>query len=63
YSKDYYAHSQAQENPLGPVNGAVKVLRGGSFNNDAWQARTTNRSYANRNQARPEVGFRVALAV
>jgi len=63
YSKDYYAHSLALDNPLGPVNGAVKVLRGGSFNNDAWQARTTNRSYANRNQARPEVGFRVALAV
>lgn len=63
YSKDYYAHSQALENPLGPVSGAVKVLRGGSFNNDAWQARTTNRSYANRNQARPEIGFRVALAI
>ncbi len=63
YSKDYYAHSLALENPLGPVNGVVKVLRGGSFNNDAWQARTTNRSYANRNQARSEVGFRVALAI
>ncbi len=63
YSKDYYANSTALENPLGPVNGVVKVVRGGSFNTDAWQARTTNRSYANRNQARPEVGFRVALAI
>jgi serine/threonine protein kinase/formylglycine-generating enzyme required for sulfatase activity len=61
YSKDYYAHSTADENPLGPVNGAVKVMRGGSFNTDAWQARTTNRSYANRNLASSEVGFRVAL--
>jgi formylglycine-generating enzyme required for sulfatase activity len=63
FSKDYYANSTVVENPLGPVNGAVKVMRGGSFNVDGWQARTSNRSYANRNLASAEVGFRVTLAL
>ncbi len=63
FSKDYYANSTVTENPLGPVNGAVKVMRGGSYNVDGWQARTSNRSYANRNLVSPEVGFRVASAL
>ncbi len=61
FSKDYYALSAANENPLGPANGAVKVMRGGSFNTDAGQARTTNRSYANRNLDSPEIGFRCVI--
>ncbi len=61
YAKDYYARSTSAEDPRGPANGAVKVLRGGSFRASASQARTTHRLYANPNNPSPEVGFRVAM--
>lgn len=61
YSRDYYAVSTAFTDPLGPTHGAVKVIRGGSFNADSRQARVTTRAYANRNMGRAELGFRVAL--
>ncbi len=61
YSKEYYARSSVTENPLGPANGAVKVIRGGAFSTDATQARAANRLYANGSNASPEIGFRVAI--
>jgi len=61
YARDYYAVSTVVENPLGPTHGAVKVIRGGSYNADSWRARVTSRAYANRNMGRAELGFRVAI--
>jgi serine/threonine-protein kinase len=62
YAEDYYAQSTAFHDPYGPAKGHVKVMRGGSCNTGAWQARAASRSYANRSHAAPEVGFRCAVS-
>ncbi|MBP7999491.1 MAG: SUMF1/EgtB/PvdO family nonheme iron enzyme [Chloroflexi bacterium] len=60
YEKGYDA--AATNNPSGPATGAQKVLRGGSWNAQPTNARTTNRFYAfpTRNDFD---GFRCALSV
>ncbi len=43
YSKDYYANSP-KNNPKGPETGAYKVVRGGTFFEDAFELRTYRRT-------------------
>lgn len=58
YDDDYYLSSPRQD-PQGPLIGLRKVLRGGSYQDDAWGLRAANRYYSGPLQALPIVGFRV----
>jgi len=62
YKEDYYARSSVSEDPHGPASGAVKVLRGGSWSDDALAVRSAHRVCGNRKLTSPEIGFRCALA-
>ena len=46
WCNDWYGSysSSAQTNPTGPSKGSLRVLRGGSWCNDAWSCRVSNRS-------------------
>ena len=60
YSRDYYSVSP-KKNPKGPESGAYRVLRGGTFFEDAFDLRTHRRSAAWPSfQAYRMVGFRLA---
>lgn len=61
YAADYYARSAVAQNPYGPVSGAVKVLRGGSWRATARRVRCAGRFNANPRLTSPEAGFRCAL--
>ncbi len=58
YSRDYYSVSP-RKNPKGPASGAYRVMRGGTFFEDAFDLRTYRRSAAWPSfQAYRMVGFR-----
>ncbi len=60
YSRDYYAGSP-RKNPKGPDAGAYRVLRGGTFFEDAFDLRTYRRTAAWPSfQAHRMIGFRLA---
>jgi formylglycine-generating enzyme required for sulfatase activity len=60
YSRDYYSVSP-RKNPKGPASGAYRVMRGGTFFEDAFDLRTYRRSAAWPSfQAYRMVGFRPA---
>lgn len=60
YSRDYYASSPSR-NPTGPETGAYRVIRGGAFNLDPSELRTSGRTAAWPSfKAHRMVGFRVA---
>jgi formylglycine-generating enzyme required for sulfatase activity len=52
----------AQTNPTGPSTGADRVLRGGSWGNDAQDCRSANRDNSNPGNGDDSVGFRLAFA-
>jgi formylglycine-generating enzyme required for sulfatase activity len=58
YSADAY-HRHAAENPLAAGEGGDQVIRGGSWNLDAWSARCSRRSSMDRDFAGPGLGFRL----
>lgn len=61
YAPDYYHHSLLSpvKNPRGPETGDTHTLRGGSFDNDWVQARSTYRNSATRSgDVSFDVGFR-----
>lgn len=60
YDRDYYA-SSTDTNPLGPLEGDVKVLRGGSWLAPAEDTTTTARSIYDPNVSRANIGFRCAM--
>lgn len=60
YAPDYYASSPA-ENPQGPENGTVRVIRSSSYESDAEQLAVTNRGSENPENHRPDLGFRCVL--
>jgi formylglycine-generating enzyme required for sulfatase activity len=43
YSRNYYSFSPAR-NPPGPPSGAYRVIRGGSWYEEPWELRSSNRS-------------------
>lgn len=60
YAGDYYARSP-ERNPRGPVSGVFRGVRGGSFNSNRRDVRTTARGRALPDTAFPSVGLRVVL--
>jgi len=61
YDADYYGQSP-RNNPQGPVSGQNRVLRGGSWYSDDWEARTTNRNLYDPNKRESITGFRCAAS-
>jgi formylglycine-generating enzyme required for sulfatase activity len=60
HAPDYYAASPAQD-PRGPEDGVLRVVRGGSFVSNRLGVRTTARGQALPNTDFPTVGFRVVM--
>ncbi len=59
YDKNYYAQSPAQD-PVGPEEGKLRVLRGGSWFDGSANLRTTNRRGENPQMRLSNIGFRCA---
>jgi formylglycine-generating enzyme len=59
YSQSYYSSSPSS-NPAGPASGMAKVLRGGSFHDNAYYVRTANRNYSDPQSRHYSIGFRCA---
>lgn len=60
YDENYYKHSPAND-PMGPTAGDDRILRGGSFGDDAWVLRSANRARMEPLGCSQGVGFRVAM--
>jgi formylglycine-generating enzyme required for sulfatase activity len=60
YDGGYYARS-FPVNPRGPINGRVKVARGGSAFSDATRCRVTHRGRFRADYAHASIGFRPAV--
>ena len=59
YGKDYYAEAP-ESNPEGPSTGEYRVLRGGSWADEAKFLTCAHRSYARPGERSPNIGFRCA---
>jgi formylglycine-generating enzyme required for sulfatase activity len=61
YCADWYGEytSANKTNPLGPLNGEDRIMRGGSFLTDAIQCRSSNRATCNLDSRGVHIGFRV----
>ncbi len=59
FSETYYSHSSSA-NPLGPVNGQNRVVRGGAWNGDGYNVRVASRSSLNPTFITEFLGFRCA---
>ena len=59
YDGRYYSNSPS-ENPQGPSNGRYKVLRGGGWNVQGGNTRTTTRYYEDPGGQFNNIGFRCA---
>ncbi len=62
YKDDYYGASP-KKNPRGPASGSSRVVRGGSWNDDEWFARTTARNSKDPLHGDSTTGFRVVAPV
>ncbi len=60
YDAEYYKHSR-RKNPMGPENGQMKVIRGGSWETFASSVRPTNRAALGPDNNNITVGFRVVI--
>jgi uncharacterized protein (TIGR02996 family) len=58
YAADYYAHSPSKA-PTGPTTGELRVLRGGSWNDRAWNCRAAYRLRLEPGFRNYDIGFRV----
>ena len=63
WCEDWYGDypSSAVTDPTGPSSGSRRVIRGGSFDNNAWCCRSASRLCLNPGFNRTYLGFRVAL--
>ena len=59
YDKDYYAEAP-EKNPRGPESGVYRVLRGGSWADEAKYLTCAYRSWARPAERSPNIGFRCA---
>jgi formylglycine-generating enzyme required for sulfatase activity len=57
YNHNYYGDSP-EKNPAGPLKGAERVLRGGSYNLTSYGLRASARNSALQSMKSPELGFR-----
>ena len=62
WQSDWYGDysSAAQTNPTGPASGTLRVLRGGSWNGDTGDVRSSNRDNRTPGSSDNRFGFRVA---
>lgn len=60
YDRSYYQISPANE-PTGPTSDTTKVLRGGSWFNNAASLRVANRSYSDPDNRDSSIGFRCVV--
>lgn len=60
YDKDYYKGTLDATDPKGPATGEMKVVRGGSFFEDASRCRTVFRDHYLPKTRRWDLGFRLA---
>ncbi|MDO9288911.1 MAG: formylglycine-generating enzyme family protein, partial [Thermodesulfovibrionales bacterium] len=63
YDKDYYDKNSPKDNPIGPSNGKVKVLRGGSWNKGARDLELTYRFRGVPSKRYAYIGFRLVVPV
>lgn len=65
YAEDYYLNFAANPavNPRGPIEGSVKVQRGGSYINSPYRLRSSFRTKGEPAEQDPNVGFRCAQDV
>ena len=61
YSPEYYSVNEAWTNPMGLEYGAKKVLRGGAWNSDSWEVRSTFRDSASPDSSGIVIGFRCVI--
>ncbi len=61
YGKNYYSRSP-RNNPCGPNSGSGRVVRGGCWNDNAWNVRIANRSRSNPSNRYSNLGFRLLRA-
>ena len=61
YEDDFYEERGATLDPTGPAEGDERVLRGGSWNDDADEARSAARHDADPREMGHTIGFRVVL--
>jgi formylglycine-generating enzyme required for sulfatase activity len=62
YDSDYYEES-TDTNPLGPLEGEVKAIRGGSWLSDADEVTAAARTAFEPSVSRANLGFRCAMDV
>lgn len=62
YDADAYSNAPAAD-PTGPRTGSDRVLRGGSWNDDALTCRSAARRFANPSTRSPAIGFRVVRSI
>ncbi|MCC6463311.1 MAG: SUMF1/EgtB/PvdO family nonheme iron enzyme, partial [Saprospiraceae bacterium] len=55
-----YSSSPEQNNPTGPISGAMRVIRGGSWADGPNSIRSTTRGFANPKFKGNYIGFRIA---
>ncbi len=58
YDKDYYL-SSPKKNPIGPSSGSLRVIRGGGWDNNAWECRSATRSKFYPFRKSYSLGFRI----
>ncbi|MDC1022758.1 SUMF1/EgtB/PvdO family nonheme iron enzyme [bacterium] len=63
WTADWYAvySSGAQTDPTGPASGPLRVLRGGSWDDDGANLRSAKRSYNTPSSRNYGIGFRVGF--
>lgn len=57
WDPSYYRNSP-KENPPGPPQGDYRIVRGGAWTQDSYDARTTSRAYHNPDKGAAHIGFR-----
>ncbi len=62
YDSDYYDGSPTRD-PKGPASGSRRVIRGGSWYNDAWSVRSANRLLHTPDLRSNVIGFRIVRTV
>jgi len=62
YDKQYYLNSPAQD-PLGPETGHKRVVRGGSWINQAYSCRSAARGYYSPDYTDSDFGFRIVKSI
>ncbi len=62
YGADYYDETPS-ENPTGPIGGAYRIIRGGSWNNNTSSCRNTERGRLEAYQRNNMTGFRCVIEV